>query len=101
MASVDRRKSEKKKFILLAEIAALKKVTQLLQKGYHKCALLFSCGWVRERGVFLCVSLVGEMGGSKSKMADHACFGCPTFKHFSLTSNVSALKMNFRELFLQ
>ncbi len=29
-------------FILLAEIAALKKVTQLLQKGYHKCALLFS-----------------------------------------------------------
>jgi hypothetical protein len=32
MASDDRKKSEKKKFILLAEIAALKKVTQIVAK---------------------------------------------------------------------
>jgi hypothetical protein len=97
MASVRSQKVREENFCLLQKIAALKKVTQLLQKGYHKCALLFSWGRDRGRGEFLlCISLVGELGGRKSKMADHV-FSHSHFKHFgSASSNISARRQTFQ-----
>jgi len=76
------------KIFIYCRKAAWKRLHENCKKFTIKCALLFSCG--EGRGEFLlCVSLVGEMGGNKSKMADHACFGCPT-------SNISAWLQTFQ-----
>jgi hypothetical protein len=90
-------KVREEKFILfIAEKAAWKRLHENCKKFTIKCALLFSCGWVRERGVFAVRLLGGRVGREKNpRWLTTLVFA--HFQHFSSASNISArIRQTFR-----